>query len=377
MATIYPIVFRTAGIDIGIYNLGNCVIEFICTAPGSVTVTPISWGNWDIAARKPRLDVMEKLRADEAHCCATVASGSAAKMAAAPPRICGKKAAFSHDLTQFYCKTHAQQIIKQTAETTAPIVLWTGPITIQTLRKACREVGVVPIPMRKEDMVRGLATHFIFPSSLAKSVTATADVVDTESETEEPKSKKKRISDKVAKKTKPSLDEIEAGAEFFLGTHEEFWSCAGLRIENQGAAHGASTKSLQIMLYTLLKHGYRARDGTNIHINCINAEDKTREYEGAIVAVTGHKGYSARKLQAKEMVLGLLAKTDAKWLEIFEANCEKSDDMADAFLMAYKLGMSMLVKDGHIRGESKPAAVGVGTRSRRNILPAMLDADSE
>lgn len=340
------IVFRVAGIDIGIYNLGYCILEFHHNPTDNTShIVPVYWGNWDIAARKPRLDVVIEEHHDETRCCATVAKSRMPGIH--DGRICDKKAAFSHNLDKFYCKTHARQITA-TAPVDSPITMWTGPITIPTLRTACRELGVVPMPTKKEDLVRALATRYIFPSSLAKSV-----------------AKGGRVTDKIAKRAKPSLDELEAGCEYFLDQHEDFMKCRGLRIENQGAALGGTTKSVQIILYTLLKSKYRAA-GTDVSINCINAEDKTRDYSGNIVAVKGSKGYDARKDQAKEMIQGLLVGADEKWMKLFEMNGDKADDMADAFLMAHRLGMSYIRRTA---AAVAPAPVALAQKQKRNILP--------
>lgn len=342
------IVFRAAGIDIGIYNLGYCILEFHHNLTSNTTrIVPIYWGNWDIAARKPRLDVVTEEHHNEARCCATVTKSRLPGIGGG--HICNNKAAFSHNLDKFYCKTHVRQVVTGATTTDSPIMMWTGPITIPTLRTACRELGVVPMPTKKEDLVRALATRYIFPSSLAKSVV-----------------KGGYITDKIAKRAKPSLDELEAGCEFFLAEHPVFMNCRGLRIENQGAALGGTTKSVQIILYTLLKSKYRAA-GIDVSINCINAEDKTRDYSGNIVAVKGSKGYDARKDQAKEMIEGLLTDADEKWMKLFEANGDKADDMADAFLMAHRLGMSYVRREiVHI---ATPVPETPATTKRRNILP--------
>lgn len=335
------IVFRTAGVDIGIYNLGYCVLEFHHSAKDT-KVIPIIWGNWDIAARRPRLDVVTEAREGEPRCCAAVAKSKMPGIDGG--KICDKKAAFSHDLTKFYCKTHVHQIVKQTAESDMPVLMWEGPVTIPALKTACRNFGVVPLPLKKEDLIRSLAVKYIFPSTLAKSLEAGH----------------KRITEKIPKRTKPTLDELEAGCEFFLDKHPELLTCKGIRIENQGAAHGGTTKSVQIMLYTLLKYAYRS-EGKDVMISCINAEDKTQDYSGNIVAVKGSKGYLGRKEQAKEMIHECLVDADEKWMKVFEANIDKADDMADAFLMARRLGTTIIRKDA-------PAVV-VPAKKGKNILP--------
>lgn len=325
-----PIVFRTAGVDVGIYNLGYCVLEIHHSSKETI-VTPILWGNWDIAARKPRLDIVTEARQNEARCCAIVSKSRMPGIDSG--HVCDKKAAFSHELTKYYCKTHVHQIIKQTADNDNSVLMWEGPITIPLLKLGCRKLGVVPLPLKKEDLIRSLANKYIFPSTLAKSVISCG------------KPGHKTITDKIQKRVKPSLHELEAGCEYFLNEHKEFLTCKGLRIENQGAAHGGTTKSVQIMLYTLLKHAYRTAGTEDVYISCINAEDKTRDYSGNIVAVKGSKGYIGRKEQAKDMITELLIKSDEKWMKLFEANEDKADDMADAFLMAYRLGMSTIHRD--------------------------------
>ncbi len=361
-ATVPPTKFRTLGIDVGSINLGFCVLEFEGHVGALPTVTPISWINWDIVAGRPRIDVVADKEKAEARCCALLRPKAVKGIPDAggmPPRVCDKRAALAHNLDHFYCRTHANSLLGQDAS--SPVV-WTGPINLVTLRKECRVAGILPVPSRKEGMIRILANRFLFPATLAQSVIAAGEaaaISDAETEDDErPAVKGKgkkgriiRITDKVAKNKKASLDELEEGAERFMDTHEEAWTVREGRIENQGAAHGASTKSLQIILYTLLKHGFRGRPipATGpVRICSVNAEDKTRGYSGEIVAARGHEGYDARKEQAKEMVPNILAKigADVKWAALFEANAKKQDDMADAFLMAYRLGMQLLRRDG-------------------------------
>lgn len=325
------ITFRTAGIDIGPKNLGFALLEFKFLDE-VLTIAPVLWGNWNVIENRPSIDVAKDEAACETYCCASV------RKSGKDEKVCGNRAAFSYKLSEYYCKTHAQQLINTYAKSGKTLLFWDGPLSISMLRKACKAKGVVPLPTRKEQLIKSLAETFIFSANVSKVINSIIDPTTP-----------RRITDKAAKKRKATLEEIEYGAECFIKERPEFWTCEGIRIENQGAAQGASTKSLQIMLYTLIKHGYYS-SGRNIPVSCINADDKTAEYSGAIVAEKGAKGYHSRKEQAIEMTNGLLKKynIDEKWTTLFSENAKKRDDMSDAFLMAYRLGMSYLRRDGLI-----------------------------
>lgn len=328
------ITFRTAGIDIGPKNLGFALLEFKFTIGDAVpTVTPILWDNWNVIENRPSIEVAKEEAACDTYCCAIV------KKTAKEDKICGKRAAFSYKLQEYYCKTHAQQMINNFAKSGKTVAFWGSPLSISMLRKACNAKGIVPLPTRKELLIKALVEHYIFSANVAKAINSLIVEPTTP----------RRITDKNSKKKKATLEEIEYGAECFIKERPELWTCEGIRIENQGAAQGASTKSLQIMLYTLIKHGYYNL-GRNIPVSCINADDKTAEYSGIIVAEKGAKGYKSRKAQAIEMTNDLLKKykIEDKWIKLFEDNADKQDDMADGFLMAYRLGMSYLRRDGHL-----------------------------
>ena len=111
-----------------------------------------------------------------------------------------------------------------------------------------------------------------------------------------------------------------------------------IRLENQPAMTNPTMKSVQIMLYTLLAHRLETEHSWTGSIEFVHAGVKSRGVVDISGATAGAK-YKARKDGAEADVTDLLAKGGegaASWATFFAGRTKKSD-LADAFLMAYRL----------------------------------------
>jgi hypothetical protein len=113
-----------------------------------------------------------------------------------------------------------------------------------------------------------------------------------------------------------------------------------IRLENQPAMTNPTMKSVQIMLYTLLAHRLETEHIWTGGIEFVHAGVKSRGVVD-ISGATAASKYKARKDGAETDVAELLAKGGvgaASWATFFAGRSKKSD-LADAFLMAMRLGI--------------------------------------
>jgi hypothetical protein len=113
-----------------------------------------------------------------------------------------------------------------------------------------------------------------------------------------------------------------------------------IRLENQPVMKNPTMKSVQIMLYTLLAHRLETEYFWTGNIDFVHAGVKSRAVD--YTDISGASGeYKARKDTAEVDVAAILAKGGAKasvWAKFFAGRTKKSD-LADAFLMAMRLGI--------------------------------------
>jgi len=112
-----------------------------------------------------------------------------------------------------------------------------------------------------------------------------------------------------------------------------------IRLENQPVMKGPTMKSVQIMLYTLLNYRLRHEYGWNGRIEFVHAGTKSKNnaINVDVSGVSESEAYRNRKKTAETDVIELLTKAEhTTWLTFFNSRTKKSD-LADSFLMAYRL----------------------------------------
>jgi len=179
---------------------------------------------------------------------------------------------------------------------------------VKSLKEFCEKSGFnVPKKPKKDDYLDLIKKHYLLPYVKPKGTMKTDLTV--------------------------ILDAIERFLDERLA---KFSECTVIRIENQPVFDAPTMKSVQIMLFTLLKHRLKAEFNWTGSVVFVHASKKTEEANDLVEKAGGD--YKARKDTAELLVLEKLKGTQhAVWLEYFNSQKKKSD-LADAFLMCMRLG---------------------------------------
>lgn len=148
---------------------------------------------------------------------------------------------------------------------------------------------------------------------------------------------------KPVKATSVSLNLIRSAFDKWLDGEiiYSFSKTSLIRLENQPVMKGPTMKSVQIILFTLLAHRLEYEFGWHGDIEFVHAGTKTKNITeiATAAAETESDAYKSRKLAAETETVEILKtmNDDANiWLDFFKSRKKKSD-LADAFLMAYRL----------------------------------------
>ena len=272
------------GFDMGIRNLAYCVIEHGIS------------GEWSIAAWD-NVDLLEGGEtAQTAKSCAGCGGGA--------------KWISVGDGTK-WCKACATGVrVKKLATAKPSLPCLPCALGAKELKALATGRGVDAKKMKKPDLVAWAQKMYLVPWKAVKTMSV-------------------------------GLDTIRKAMDTWLTSVLSSMARAELiRLENQPAMKNPTMKSVQIMLYTLLAHRLETEYFWTGNIDFVHAGVKSRAVD--YTDISGASGeYKARKDGAEADVTAILAKGGAKasmWAKFFAGRTKKSD-LADAFLMAMRLGI--------------------------------------
>jgi hypothetical protein len=197
-------------------------------------------------------------------------------------KVCGKKARFDDENDITYCKRHVPK----------PILVEDKLPSISEIKKLVSKNDLIGKHLKsKGEWVAFLKEHFCLPI----------------------------VKEKVKKKT---FHELFVMIKSFVESKWELFSKASVvYLENQPTLKNPKMKSIQVMLYTLLRE--KAEQDGQKPVYCLVNPKKAK-----------NMSYSERKKLAEEHALDFIKKTNKKWVEFFEG-AKKKNDLADALCLNY------------------------------------------
>ena len=106
-----------------------------------------------------------------------------------------------------------------------------------------------------------------------------------------------------------------------------------VQIENQPVRINATMKTIQVMLYSIIKTIYYNTKRNEPKVIFMNAKHKGTVYAGEQIQCNIKDAYRRRKyMSIKHSEYYLNVSDQSKWIEYFDTN-KKKDDLADAYLM--------------------------------------------
>ena len=277
MAAVY------AGFDMGIRNLAYCVIERSVESSWKI----LAWDNVDL------LEGGESAQtAKSCHGC----KGTA-------------KWINLNDGTK-WCKACATGVrVKKTATAKPSLPVFPTLLSMNKmadLQTVATSRGIEVKKMKKVELVTWVQKHYLTPWKAVKSTTVSLDII-------------RRSMNTWLSSVLPTMAK-----------------CSVIRLENQPAMKAPTMKSVQIMLYTLLGHRLETEHSWKGRIEFVHAGVKSRSVD--YTDISGAAGaYKARKDTAEADVAKLLrGGSGSEWATFFAGRSKKSD-LADAFLMAFRV----------------------------------------
>jgi hypothetical protein len=200
---------------------------------------------------------------------------------------------------------------RKTVTVRPPLPTLPESLSLKDLRNYCSERGMTNVAkVKKPELLTFLSSFFLMPWKPAKTM-------DT------------------------SMTVLRRSMNTWLSTILPIFQRATIiRLENQPVMTNPTMKSVQMILFTLLGHRLETEYSWNGTIEFVHAGTKSRnvkpvaDISGASIEQQDRAAYLNRKKTAESDVLALLS-NNPTWLDYFQSRAKKND-LADAFLMAYR-----------------------------------------
>jgi hypothetical protein len=199
-------------------------------------------------------------------------------------KVCNKKARFDDENGTTYCKRHVPK----------PILVEDKLPSMTELKKIVAVANTATKPANKAEWISFLKKHYCLPI----------------------------VKEKIKKKT---FHELFVLIKQFVESRWEFFSKATIvYLENQPTLKNPRMKSIQVILYTLLREKAE-QDGSKATYCLVNPKKAK------------NMSYSERKKLTEKLALEYIKKTNKKWVDFFEG-AKKKSDLADSLLLNYNFG---------------------------------------